>query len=352
MKYIIITFLILFSLSCSNNWENIIDTDSNKALSTEILSWSTIFQEQNDEIISPQEEIIQYSTLSLPTLMQEDITWNDFTLEEVLSTNSSYTRYRISYNNGDIYLSGIMNIPAWDGPFPLIVLNHGYINPRYYTNGRGLKREQDYFARNGFAVIHPDYRNHAFSDKVDEEPYDFRLGYIRDVIASIKALQNSNIAELLSVNSSRIWMLWHSMWSWIAQNIAVSHPDIIHAMVLYWPVSNNEYTNFEKFQLPNPARSERIEQVTNDYQTPLENPTFWAWISSSTFFENIEIPVIIFTGTSDSDTPTQWAQNIYQDLQDAWVESEIISYQWEWHEFSREWSDFMERSKEFFIKNL
>jgi len=53
-------------------------------------------------------------------------------------------------------------------------------------------------------VIHPDYRNHALSDNVDKEPYDFRLGYTRDVIASIKALQNANIAELVSVDSSRI----------------------------------------------------------------------------------------------------------------------------------------------------
>lgn len=91
--------------------------------------------------------------------------------------------------NGDLKLSGIMNIPIGDGPFPLLVLNHGYIDIRYYTNGRGLKREQDYFARNGFAVIHPDYRNHAFSDKADEEPYDFRFGYVRDVITSVLAVQ-------------------------------------------------------------------------------------------------------------------------------------------------------------------
>jgi hypothetical protein len=29
-----------------------------------------------------------------------------------------------------------------------VILNHGYIDPAIYTNGRGLKREQDYLARN------------------------------------------------------------------------------------------------------------------------------------------------------------------------------------------------------------
>jgi uncharacterized protein len=57
-----------------------------------------------------------------------------------------------------------MNIPIRKGKYPLVILNHGYIDPAVYTLGRGLKREQDFLARNGFAVLHTDYRNHAFSD--------------------------------------------------------------------------------------------------------------------------------------------------------------------------------------------
>jgi len=348
MKYIILALITLLHVSCSHIEKDNTDVSSSETLAVEEASWSIQAQTEKNDMAPAQEEIIQYSELSLQTLMQEEIVGSDFTLEELLSSNSNYTRYK----NGDIYLSGIMNIPVWDWPFPLLVLNHWYIDTRYYTNGRGLKREQDYFARNNFAIIHPDYRNHAYSDTINEEPYDFRLGYSRDVIASIKALQSSNLKELKSINTSNIWMLWHSMWSWISQNIAVSYPDIIKAVVLYGPVSNNEYTNFEKFQLSNPARSARVKQVINNYQTPLENPTFWAWVSSSTFFKNIRIPFMIFTGTADEDTPTKWAQDIAQDLQDAWKEFEIISYEWEWHEFWPKWSDFMEKSKEFFIKNL
>jgi hypothetical protein len=33
-----------------------------------------------------------------------------------------------------------MNIPKWEGDFPLLILNHGYLDTRVYTNGRGLKR--------------------------------------------------------------------------------------------------------------------------------------------------------------------------------------------------------------------
>ena len=51
--------------------------------------------------------------------------------------------------------------PTGKGPFPAVVLNHGYIEPSIYVTGQGLAREQDYLARAGFVVLHTDYRGHA-----------------------------------------------------------------------------------------------------------------------------------------------------------------------------------------------
>ena len=52
-------------------------------------------------------------------------------------------------------------MPDGKGPFPAVVLNHGYIEPSIYVTGQGLMREQDYLARAGFVVLHTDYRGHA-----------------------------------------------------------------------------------------------------------------------------------------------------------------------------------------------
>lgn len=66
--------------------------------------------------------------------------------------------------------------------------------------------------------------------------------------------------------------------------------------------------------------------MLRDYGTQEENPLFWEGISSSTFIGNITAPVMIFTGTADADTPTQWSQDIGQELIDAGKEVEIVSY--------------------------
>lgn len=60
-------------------------------------------------------------------------------------------------------------------------------------------------------------------------------------------------------------MLGHSMGSGVAQNIAVSFPETIQALVLYGPVSNDEYINFEHFQMSNTQRSNRVDQVLSEY---------------------------------------------------------------------------------------
>src|SRR3989338_4121372 len=92
--------------------------------------------------------------VSIPALMKKEFDGRELKLVRILDENEVYTRHYITYKSGDLTISGILNIPKGQGPFPLLVLNHGYIDPEIYTNGRGLKREQDYLARHGYAVIH------------------------------------------------------------------------------------------------------------------------------------------------------------------------------------------------------
>ena len=79
--------------------------------------------------------------------------------------------------------------PTGTGPFPAVVLNHGYIEPSVYVTGQGLMREQDYLARAGFVVLHTDYRGHAASDPAGDRDRETRLGYTRDAINAVQPLQ-------------------------------------------------------------------------------------------------------------------------------------------------------------------
>lgn len=286
--------------------------------------------------------------VSLQALMEQEFTGSELKLEQVLAQNNVYTRYRISYQANGLSLSGIMNIPSGEGPFPLLILNHGYIDPAVYTNGRGLKREQDYMARNGFAVIHPDYRNHAFSDKDEDSNLKFRLGYTEDVIGAVLAAQNSDLPELSVVDTQNVGMLGHSMGGGITQNILVVRPDLVKAAVLYAPVSSSSLDNLEQYFLRNGERSDRVAELYENHGSPEENPTFWANISPKNFFDRVKAPVKIFIGTNDDSTPPQWSYDIRDQLESAGKDVNLVVYEGEYHEYGPKWGDFMEQSKVFF----
>jgi hypothetical protein len=88
-----------------------------------------------------------------------------------------------------------MNMPAGEGPFPALVLAHGYIDPDAYVSGQGMPREQDRLARGGYVVLHTDYRNHAGSDKDPDNDVNLRLAYTEDVIGAALALRDSGRPE-------------------------------------------------------------------------------------------------------------------------------------------------------------
>gem|GEM_PF-4187296 len=49
---------------------------------------------------------------SIDEMKEKTFVGSTLVLEDILATNATYTRYRISYNSNGLSISGIMNIPA------------------------------------------------------------------------------------------------------------------------------------------------------------------------------------------------------------------------------------------------
>lgn len=280
--------------------------------------------------------------VSLQAMMEQRFNGGELALGEVLARTEAYTRYTITYRSGDLTVSGIMNIPTGDGPFPLLVLNHGHIDTSVYTNGRGLKREQDFLARRGYAVIHPDYRNHAFSDTDEENELRFRLGYVEDAINAILAVRS---ADMPQIDAERVGMLGHSMGGGVTLSALVVRPDLIDAAVLFAPVSADARRNFERWQSRN---SSLASAIAERYGLPDDAPAFWDGISPQTYVDRIAAPVLIHHGTEDADVPLQWSVALDALLREAENDVTFHVYEGEPHEFIGAWGVVMRRTGEFF----
>jgi dipeptidyl aminopeptidase/acylaminoacyl peptidase len=304
-----------------------------------------------EDIISEGGETVEanFDPVSLPALMEKEFDGRDLKLGNVLDDNSAYTKYFATYESGDLTISGVMYIPKTAVPaggFPVLILNHGHIDTSIYTNGRGLRREQDYLARQGFAVLHPDYRNHAQSDKDEDNETNVRLGYIEDVINAVLAVKNSDLANL---NKNKIGMLGHSMGGGITQAVMVVKPELVNAFVLYAPVSSDVVDSYNRWTLMRREIAAKIDEI---HGSPQDNPEFWRNLSPRTFFDKVSGPVMIFHGTADDSCEIDWSRTTRDLLVAAGKKAELVEYPGQPHEFTTVHPDFMAKTAQFFRDNL
>jgi len=286
---------------------------------------------------------------SIPTMANKNFTGSDLQLVKFLDKNDFYTRYSITYKSEGFKISGILNVPVGKGPFPVLFLNHGFIDPKFYTNGQGLKREQDFFAKNGYVVLHSDYRNHAESDFDPENDVRPRSGYVEDVLNAISAVKNSSFEFF---DKENIGMLGHSMGGGITLNVMVTKPDIAKAYVLLAPINADYKINFEKWVIPDEDFSGIAEKFYQQYGTYEENPEFWKNISAINYLDKIKSPVLLHQGAKDKDVPVQWSRDLAQNLKAAGKDITYFEYPNGPHTFINEQSIVMQRTLEFFDKNL
>ena len=308
------------------------------------ISWVFLpgFRKETFPQIEPPIKKRWADSVSIPEFIAKPLSGSNLIVGRILDDNKYYSRHYITYRSGELLISGIMNVPKGRGPFPVLILNHGYINPKVYTNGRGLKREQDYLAKKGYVVIHSDYRNHAQSDKDTTNQTRFRLGYVEDVINAVYAVKNSGLPY---VDTARIGMLGHSMGGGICLNVMVTYPDLVKAFVLFGTVSADVRDNFYRWDAHWPWYTEKI---FNLYGSPQENPAFWDNMSPMTFLHRITSPVMIQHATTDESCPVEWARKLNDSLKIHRKNVTYFEYPDERHEFIDAWPLVMERTAAFF----
>ncbi len=257
----------------------------------------------------------------------------------------AYTRHQVVYRSGDVDVSGVLLVPQGRGPFPAVVLNHGYIDPAYYVTGQGLAREQDALARAGYVVLHTDYRGHAASDPVYPRERETRMAYTRDAINAVPALR-----KLPYVDDDRLAMLGRSMGGGVTMNALVAHPGLVDAAVLYASVSSRAIENVRHFT--EASRPEAAQALYDEFGTPQQEPAFWRGISARSYFGRITEPVLSHHGRVDATCPPIWATQTQAAMREAGVDSELAWYPGEDHAFYALWQQSMDRTIRFLDREL
>jgi len=283
---------------------------------------------------------------SIPTAIERDYSGSDLKVAKAFSSNAKYTKHRISYEAGGFTISGIMIKPRGKGPFPVVVLAHGYIDPATYWSGQGFRREQDWLGSNGYLALHVDYRNHARSDKDPKNDVSMRLGYAEDVIGAALAVKGSQFSY---IDKNKVALLGRSMGGGVAFQALVVQPGVFDAAITYASTSTLAADNFNKWQRNDYPIG---DQILKEYGTPKENPAVWQDMSSRYFFSRITEPVLMIHGTEDESCDISWARATNNALKRSGVDVTYIEYPGAPHYMFGEWNDSIKHVDRFLKKNL
>ena len=275
--------------------------------------------------------------------MQREFDGRGLKLRGELVSTEAYRQYNVTYRSGDLRISGVLNVPRGSGPFPTVVLAHGYIDPDVYVNGQGMRRELDWLARRGYVTLHVDYRNHAGSDDDRAAETSLRLGYTEDVINAVHALREWDGP----VDDERVGLVGRSMGGGVIYNVLAVQPGLVDAAVVFAPVSSNTVDNFERWIRPDPGRANLARRIVRKYGEPDDNPEFWRNVSPRTYFDRVTEPILIHHGTSDDSCPIRWSRRTASALEDVGADVTLRVYRGEEHAFGPEWPLAMRRTARF-----
>jgi dipeptidyl aminopeptidase/acylaminoacyl peptidase len=272
-------------------------------------------------------------------------------LGAIRERTAAYTSYDVTYRSrsttrrgAESYtISGVLNVPTGRGPFPAVVLAHGYIDPAAYVRGQGMTRERGYLAARGYIALHVDYRNHAESDDDPRYQIRMRLGYTADVINAVKALR---VSPDVPVVDDRIALFGRSMGGGVILKALVVEPGLVQAAAPWASVSSVEAENYDQF-----IRGDPDDPLGRRHGTPEENPRFWRQNSSRPYFDRITEPVLMVHGRFDESCPPRWATATQRALTRAGVDAELEWYD-DAHAFGPAFNAAMDRTVRFFDRQL
>lgn len=250
----------------------------------------------------------------------------------VTTRTAAYTQYAMTYKSGNLTISGQIYVPQGSGPFPVMIMNHGYLPIEEYRSGTDSRRESPFVASNGYVAIHPDFRNYATSD--DDENAEENLtafGWADDSLNLVDAVKRSDLPFL---DKSRIGFWGHSNGGQVSMMALVSQraPDI-KAFVLFAPTSPDFADNFNRWMRGRSAQAARIQAR---HGLPEENPTFYQNLSVGPSFKEAvsKGPVLLFHGTADTNTPFAWSERSAAMMKEAGINITFVPVKGENHLFS------------------
>lgn len=283
-------------------------------------------------------------------LRDENLPGGSISIGDKVADGEGFASYMFYFHDGKKKVSGLMNLPTnSEGPYPIIVMNRGYVDKEQYTSGVGTKRTGEEFAKNGFITLAPDFLGYGESDMPSKKPMEERFQtYTTDLslLASLstlnKALQEGAFVQTADITKIGLW--GHSNGGHITLSIleitGKPYPTVLWAPVSkMFPYSILYYT--DEFEDHGKALRKVLADFEKDYDVEKYSPTnYFKWITA---------PISLHQGIADEEVPVRWSNELEKTLADDGIDVAYYTYPGENHNFNNgSWPLAVSRSVAFY----
>jgi dipeptidyl aminopeptidase/acylaminoacyl peptidase len=236
-----------------------------------------------------------------------------------MGQGAGFARFHMTWPSQGKTMTGTIAIPNGAGPFPVVIVNHGYISVAAYTIGIDAWKYGDPMSSHGFISIAPDYPGYAGSESLSP-PYPSIIG---EALADVDLV--SALSTLPQADTGRVAMMGHSNGGGVG--LLVSVLDLrVKVFALFAPVSSDMAESARKFW--------KDASRYNDIPSPDAAPQAYAHVSPRNYFSATTAPTLLLQGTADEQIPADWTNATLAALHSHNVDSDLAWYQGARHVFA------------------
>lgn len=270
-------------------------------------------------------------------------------VEKELEKGDGYTSYLISFTFDPTFsgkeekkVTGLLNIPEGEGPFPLVVLFRGYVDQKIYTTGVGTKRVGEYLASNGYITIAPDFLGYAGSDSEAENIFESRFQTYTTALTLLKSIDS-----IKDWDGKNVFIWGHSNGGQITitalEATGVDYPTVLWAPVTKpFPYSILYYTD------ESDDHGKLIRRELSKFETDYDVEKF----SLTNYLDRINAPIEMHQGTNDDAVPVDWSDTFVKNMENLDKEINYYKHPGADHNMNPLWGSVVAQTLEFFNSKL
>ncbi len=262
--------------------------------------------------------------------------------EKVLEDNLNFTSYLVSFKSEGRKVTGLLNLPKGNGPFPVIVMLRGFVDPTIYETGMGTKRVAQVLAQNGFITLAPDFLGYGGSDNPSQDVFEERF---QTYTVALDAL--ASVATLEKADKNKIGLWGHSNGGQIALTILEASQKE-YPTVLWAPVSKPFPYSILYYTDEASDRGKSLRKKLAEFEAVYEADLF----AITDYFNRIKAPIQLHQGSSDEAVPQKWSDQLNQSLKEVGVTVDYYIYQGADHNLMPQWSTAVARTVSFYQRHF